>query len=254
MHLRSAGLRHPLRHALGRGPAPVSARGVPAGSLRALHRDERASACRAPPVLTGGRGHLARRGIRRRRRGPSPPRPTPRGGTVDPTRRARGHAHGMRCRCRPDQVDRQAGVACRQTGADPRGTAAGPGRRRGPARPRSCRSSTRCPSVPCGAWAPPLPDGSTPWASPPSASWPASPRTPCAGPSAAPTGACCPNWPGARTPGRSRPPVRSSRSDTRRPSPSTSPSTTGCTATSCAWPTPWAPGCARRVWPGGPSR
>ncbi len=201
VHLRSARLRHPFRHAVGRGPAPLPPRGVPPGPLRPLRRDERAAPRRAGAVLAGGGGHRPRRGVRRRGRGASAARPTSPGGARDP----RGGATStwqMECGVGVARTKLLAKLASRA--AKPVLTHDGP--RPGPG------VVVVLPGP--GAVVPPPPAGAGPVGSgprhgardsrrsgsSPSAIWPASPRTRCAARSASPTAVSWPSWPGVRTP------------------------------------------------------
>ena len=114
VHLRGACLRHPLGHALGRGPAPVPGGGVRGWPLRPLRRDERAAPRRLAPLLAGGGGHRARRGLRGRDRRPPPPRHAPRDRAPDQRGGAGRHGHGLRRGRGTHQTHGQAGVARRQ--------------------------------------------------------------------------------------------------------------------------------------------
>ncbi len=193
MHLRSAGLRHPLGHVVGRGPPPLSARRLPARSLRALRGDERAPPRRAPPLLPGRGGHRAST----RPSSTSPGRvassvrlPRWRGPSAQAVRQ--DLRDRLRRGCGPDQAAGQAGVARRQTGPHAPGTAPGPGRRRGPPDRGAGVPPPLAGPGPVGSGPRHRPPARCASASPPSATWRASRATPCAGPWARPTGA---SWP-----------------------------------------------------------
>ncbi len=165
--------------------------------------DERAPARRAPAVLTGGRGHLARRGVRRRRRGTAASRarlPRWRGAI----RQAVRDDLAMECGVGVARTKLIAKLASRAAKPvlDPR---------RGPARARGLRGPPRRgavvpppPAGPCpvGRGARHRPAPRRPGGRRPSASWPRIPDG-HAVPFArhrqrAPARA---SWPGARTPG-----------------------------------------------------
>ena len=146
--VRGPGLRRPLGHAVGAGPAPVPARRLPPRPLRPLRRLQPAHPRGLPGVHAAGRGHLARRGVPRRgRRPPAVRRPRRRSPPPSAARIRDELGLDVLGRRGRHQVHRQAGVGGGQAqGRRP----TGPGARRRRARRRAGRGA-RVPPPAAGA-------------------------------------------------------------------------------------------------------
>ena len=156
----------------------------------------------------------------------------------------------------PDQAAGQAGVAGRQAGADAR-RGPGPGPGVVVVLPADGAGLPPPPAGPCPVGGGPghRPAARRPGGHDRRGAGRASPRTRCAGRWASPTGTSSPQL--AR--GEDPRPVEATREvksvgheetfAARHPQPRRA-----CTATWCAWPTPWGPACARPGWRAGRSR
>ena len=236
MHLRGARLRGALGHAVGAGAPTLPRRHLPVGTPRPLRRGQRRAAPHPARRDPNGGAHRARRGLRGRRRRGAPARAA--GGDRPGTARsgARRVAARLRRRHRALQDDRQVGLAGGQAAGDEGRTRARAGR---PA--RGARSGAGLPARPRrgGALGGRPGHGQAP-ARPRGADRRRPGRAPARHGDAAVwarrAGRTWPRWPAARTPTRSAPTGRPSRSGTRRRSARTWWTPTNWNAMCCACP------------------